>query len=78
MFTIQNNEVSHFNIEMNGFELDDSCAVTMNGKTYIFKAEKQSERYGKKYVLLLGRVRRLLYGSILCTTSNFQLPSPFS
>ena len=63
---------------MNGFELDDSCAVTMNGKTYIFKAEKQSERYGKKYVLLLGRVRRLLYGSILCTTANFHSPNPFS
>lgn len=45
---------------MNGFELDDACAVTMNGQTYIFKAEKQSERYGKKYVLLLARVRRLL------------------
>ena len=42
---------------MNGFELDDACAVTMNDQTYIFKAEKQSERYGKKYVLLLARVR---------------------
>jgi len=52
-FLIKNSEVSHFNIEMNGFELDDACAVTMNGQTYIFKAEKQSERYGKKYVLLL-------------------------
>lgn len=63
---------------MNGFELDDSCAVTMNDKTYIFKAEKQSERYGKKYVLLLGRVRRLRYGSILCTTAKFHPPNPLS
>ena len=56
-FTIQNNEVAHFNIEMNGYELNTACAVTMNGQSYIFQAAKQSDLYGKQYVLLLGGVR---------------------
>ena len=45
---------------MNGFELNTACAVTMNGQSYIFQAVKQSDPYGKQYVLLLGWVRRLL------------------
>merc|ERR1712226_1423370 len=52
-FTIENDEVTHFNIEMNGFELNTACAVTMNGQSYIFQAAKQSDLYGKQYVLLL-------------------------
>ena len=60
-FTIENVEVTHFNIEMNGFELNTACAVTMNGQSYIFQAAKQSDLYGKQYVLLLGWVRRLLF-----------------
>ena len=62
-FTIENMEVKHFNIAMNGFELDSACAVTMNGQSYIFQAMKRetiySELYEKPYVLLLGGVRRL-------------------
>ena len=44
---------------MNGFELNTACAVTMNGQSYIFQAAKQSDLYGRQYVLLIGRVRRL-------------------
>ena len=53
--------MTHFNIEMNGFELNTACAVTMNGQSYIFQAAKQSDLYGRQYdnVLLLGGVRRL-------------------
>ena len=60
-FTIENNKLTHFNMEMNGFELNTACAVTMNGQSYIFQAAKQSDLYGKQYVLLLGWVRRLLF-----------------
>lgn len=52
-FSITNNEVTHFNIEMNGFELDSACVVTMNGQSYIFQASKQSNLYEPKYVLVL-------------------------
>ena len=74
-FTIENNEVTHFNIEMNGFELNTACAVTMNGQSYIFQAAKQSDLYGKQYVLLLGRVRRLLFtvSFLLICLSNLDL-----
>ena len=58
-FTIHNNKVDHFNLEMNGFELNMACAVTMNGQSYIFQAAKQSNIYGQQYVLILGWVQRL-------------------
>ena len=61
-FTIQNNEVDYFDMEMNGFELNMACAVTMNGQSYIFQAAKQSNIYGQQYVLILGWVQRLRLG----------------
>ena len=87
-FTIENMEVKHFNIAMNGFELDSACAVTMNGQSYIFQAMKRetiySELYEKPYVLLLGGVRRLsisyrLYSIILCTIVSMHCsPNPIT
>ena len=87
-FTIENMEVKHFNIAMNGFELDSACAVTMNGQSYIFQAMKRetiySELYEKPYVLLLGGVRRLsisysLYSIILCTIVTMRCsPNPIT
>ena len=55
----------HFNIEMNGYDLNRACAVTMNGQSYIFRAVKQSSVYGQKYVVVLGRVRRSGHHSAL-------------
>ena len=68
---IENMEVTHSNIELNGFELNAACAVTMNGQSYIFQAVKRRTvdrdtgfPEGRPYVLLLGGVRRLLIPSI--------------
>ena len=64
-------EVTHLNIELNGFELNGACVVTMNGQSYIFKAVKRRTvdretgfSSGRPYVLVLGGVRRLLLPSI--------------
>ena len=65
-------EVKHLNIDLNGFELNGACAVTMNGQSYIFQAVKRRTvdrdtgfPSGRPYVLLLGGVRRLLLPSII-------------
>ena len=69
-------EVTHLNIELNGFELNAACAVTMNGQSYIFQAvkkktiDRETGLSGRPYVLLLGGVRRLLIPSIFHTIES--------